>query len=149
MEAKGCAKSVVWKDARRMFYWAVRARVARSAALAKIAEAKPDATLDYRTKLLDSLASIDSKTDHREAAARLEQLDITKTATQLKADCLVHDLLQMVNQDRKAAMDGLARLLDNLTNEEKATLQGVLQDSSHSPGMCCKQKFCSRNRHGS
>jgi acetyl-CoA carboxylase/biotin carboxylase 1 len=134
MEAKGCAKPVVWKDARRVFYWAIRARVARSSALAKIAEANPDATYESRSKLLDSLACITPTTDHREAAAKLEQLDITKTVTQIKADGLVRNLLQMINQDRKAAMDGLARLVDNLTDEEKIALQTVLNESKHVPG---------------
>ena len=83
--------------------------------------------LEGATHILESLASIDLKTEHREAATRLEQLDITKTAAQLKAEFLVQDLLQMVNQSRKAIIDCLACLLDNLTNEEKATLQSVLR----------------------
>lgn len=72
------------KDARRCFYWAVRARVVCSSALAVIAEASPGTTLEYRSRLLESIASIDSTTDLREAAEKLEQLDLTKIVTQLR-----------------------------------------------------------------
>ena len=136
MEAKGCAKSVAWKDSRRHFYWATRARVARSLALAKIAEADPDTTFEYRSRLLDNLTSIDPTTPYREAATQLERLDLSKTVAQIKADRLVHQLFEMINQDRTAAVDGIARLVDSLTSEEKAMLQAVLQDSArHLPGV--------------
>src|SRR5262249_36000506 len=106
MEAKGCAKSMMWKDARRHFYWAVRARVARSSALAKIAEANPDATFEYRSRLLDNLACIEPTTSYPEAAAKLEQLDISKTIAQIRSDRLAQELLQMINKDRAATVNG-------------------------------------------
>ena len=52
MEAKGCAKPCVWKDARRHFYWSLRARLARTAALAQLAEADPELSLAARVRLL-------------------------------------------------------------------------------------------------
>jgi acetyl-CoA carboxylase/biotin carboxylase 1 len=146
MEAKGCAKCITWKESRRHFYWATRARVARSSALAKIAKADPDATFEYRSRLLDNLASIDSTTSYSEAAAKLERLDLTKTVAQTKADRLVRELFDMINQDRMAAVNGIVRLVDNLTDGEKATLQAVLQDSAkHMPGMSCRTLPCFRD----
>jgi acetyl-CoA carboxylase/biotin carboxylase 1 len=137
MEAKGCAKPAVWKNARRSFYWAVRARIAQSSALAKLAEAKPDATFEFRSKLLNSLSSLGSTTDHRMIAKTLEQLDMTKIVAKLKADSLARSLLNVVNEDRKAAMDGLMCLVENLNGEERARLQAALQNVTHTPGRCC------------
>ena len=134
MEAKGCAKPAVWKNARRRFYWAVRARVARSSALAMISEASPGTTLEYRSRLLDSMASIEPTTDHREMAEKIEHLDLSKTLAQLKIDYLMRSLLDVSHLDRKAAMDGLLRLVDNLSEDERMGLKVALQTSSQSPG---------------
>ena len=134
MEAKGCAKPMVWKDARRKFYWAVRAKVAKSAALAKIAEASPDSTYEYRSGLLSSLASVDENTDVRVAAQSFESLDLAGTLTQLKADHLTRRMLALSHEDRKATLDGLVRLVNNLSEDEKSSLLTVLQGSKRSPG---------------
>lgn len=133
MEAKGCAKPAVWKNARRHFYWAVRARIAKSVALANIAEASPNSTVHYRTRLLDSLVQIEPQSDYRKVAEALENLDLSQTVTQLKADHLMRRLIDLTKEDRKATLDGLMRLFDHLTSEEKASLMTVLQ-SRASPG---------------
>lgn len=129
MEAKGCAKPMRWKNARRHFYWAVRARVVRSAALADLTEASPDSTFEYRIRLLDSVASLDPTSDYREVAEKLDKLDLTRTVAQLKADHLTRQLIDLNKEDRKAAMDGLLRLVDHLSEEDRACLTGVLQSS--------------------
>ncbi|KAJ7449654.1 acetyl-CoA carboxylase [Mycena latifolia] len=133
MEAKGCAKPTVWKDARRHFYWAVRSRVARSAALADIAEASPGTTPEYRSRLLNSIASIDSSTTPRLVAEKLEKLDLSQTIVQLRTEHLMRNLLDLTREDRKAAMDGLLRFADNLSDEERAALMTVLQSAARSP----------------
>lgn len=127
MEAKGCAKPAVWKNARRHFYWAVRARVARSAALSEIAEASPGSTLEYRVKLLNSLAEIEPDTDYREVAETLEELDLSQTLVQLKADHLMRQLVELTKEDRKATIDGFIRVADHLSDEDRASLISVLQ----------------------
>ncbi|KAI0796098.1 acetyl CoA carboxylase [Abortiporus biennis] len=134
MEAKGCAKSMVWKDARRRFYWAVRAKVARSTALAQLAEASPESTAEYRERLLDTLTSIDEATERRVAAEAYESLDLRPTLSQLKADHLMRRMLTLAHEDRKATLAGLVRLVDNLAEEEKSALLTALQNSSRSPG---------------
>lgn len=134
MEAKGCAKPTVWKDARRHFYWAVRARVARSSALAQLAEANPESTLEYRTRLLSSIAFVDKTTDPRTAAETLEKLDLIPTVAQLKSDYLMRRLLDMAQLDRKAMMNSLTRLADNLSDDDRTSLISVLQSAGRSPG---------------
>ncbi|KAI0358341.1 acetyl CoA carboxylase [Trametes cingulata] len=134
MEAKGCAKPMVWKDARRRFYWAVRAKVARSAALAQLAEASPESTFEYRTRLLESLAGIESATDPKVVAEALENLDLSSTVAQLKADHLARRMLELAHEDKKATVDGLVRLIDNLADDEKLALINALQNSTRSPG---------------
>ena len=132
MEAKGCAKPMVWKNARRRFYWAVRAKIAWSSAMASLATASPESTVEYRTQLLQTLSEVDASTDRREAAEKLEALDLTGTLAQLKADHIMRRMLALTNEDRKATVNGLARLVDNLNDDEKATLVAALQ--GRSPG---------------
>ena len=134
MEAKGCAKPMVWKDARRHFYWAVRAKVARSAALAHLAQASPDSTYDYRVHLLESIAGIEDVTDPRAIAEALEKLDLSNTITRLKADHLARRLLELANEDKKATVEGLVRLIDGLGEDDKLGLIAALQNSTRSPG---------------
>jgi acetyl-CoA carboxylase/biotin carboxylase 1 len=92
-----------------------------------IAEASPGTTLEYRSRLLDSIASVDSETEARVAAERLEQLDLSKTVTQLKIDYLMRSLLDVTQLDRKTAIDGLLRLVDSLSEEEKSSFKTALQ----------------------
>ena len=89
MKAKGCAKPLVWKNARRHFYWAVRACVARSVAIAHLEEVAPDSTFDYRLHLLDSLAAINSTMEYRQMAEVIEKLYLSPTLAQLNADYLL------------------------------------------------------------
>jgi acetyl-CoA carboxylase / biotin carboxylase 1 len=139
MEAKGCAKPAVWKDARRYFYWALRAEIARAAAIANIAEASPASTRDYQTKLLLSLLPPDTatSTDNRAFAEAIEALDLSSTLSTLRRDHVAKQMLGMVKSDRKGALDGLVRVFDglNLSEEERVTLSAALQNpTNRSPG---------------
>lgn len=133
MEAKGCAKPVVWKNSRRHFYWAVRARIAKSSALAHLAEAAPNTSFDHRSRLLYSLAEIEPAADHRQTAEVLEKLDISKTCSQLKADHLLRQLIQLTKDDRKTALDSFTRFAETFPNEEKAALLTALKPSKSHP----------------
>ncbi|KAA1468959.1 acetyl CoA carboxylase [Dentipellis sp. KUC8613] len=134
MQAKDCARPAVWKEARRFFYWATRARVARSSALAQLAAASPDSSHEYRTRLINTLAHIDETADNRTIAEALEALDLKPTVAQLKSDHLARQLLETTHEDRKAVLDNLMRLVDNLGDDEKATLIQALQHGNRSPG---------------
>ncbi|KAF7770541.1 hypothetical protein Agabi119p4_6515 [Agaricus bisporus var. burnettii] len=133
MEAKGCAKPAEWKNARRFFYWAVRARVARSAALESLAEANPDTTYDDRLRLLTSLTGTVPPANYEEEAAALEKLDLTATIAQLKADQLAHRLVDLTKEDRKVVLDGFLRFTDELSEDERATVINALQGAPRSP----------------
>jgi acetyl-CoA carboxylase/biotin carboxylase 1 len=135
MEAKGCAKPAVWKEARRHFYWAVRARIAKSAALSDLKEASPESNHEYRLRLLNNLAGIESDATNRDISEALERLDLSGTVSQLKADHLIRQMIDLTKEDPKAAMASLARLADNLSDEERHALVGVLQSAPRSPGM--------------
>ncbi|KAH0582862.1 hypothetical protein H2248_010766 [Termitomyces sp. 'cryptogamus'] len=84
------AKPTIWENARRHFYWAVRARIAKSAALVDIAEASPNSTVECRIQSLDSLVQIDSKPEYRKIAEALEKLDLSQTIIQLKVGHFLH-----------------------------------------------------------
>ncbi|KAG5353807.1 hypothetical protein C0989_001924 [Termitomyces sp. Mn162] len=125
------AKPTIWENARRHFYWAVRARIAKSAALVDIAEASPNSTVECRIQSLDSLVQIDSKPEYRKIAEALEKLDLSDYYTTQSWSFLAPSI-ELNKEDRKVTMDGLVRLVDHLTSE-KANLVTVLQ-SRASPG---------------
>lgn len=129
MEAKGCAKPAVWKDARRYFYWALRARIARSSLLEQIEDSNPETGSEERTALLDSLIPDSGLSNNRALAEVLEQLDITPTLSKLKADHLFSHFAEVADEDRKASLDGLVRIIDSLSDGEKTTLQRAMQNS--------------------
>lgn len=129
MEAKGCAKPAVWREARRYFYWATRARIARSNALAQLAVAGPNQSREYREQLLTDLLGVDEKSDHQTIAQALEALDISSTVTQLRTEHLLQQLLE----DRKSLIDGFVRLVDGLTETEKTTVLTALKNTNASP----------------
>ena len=132
MEAKGCAKPAVWKEARRYFYWATRARVARSNALGLLAAASPSQSREYLKQMLNDVSGVDEKSDHRAAVEALENLDLSSTVAQLKGEHIVQQLLG----DRKSLIDGFVRLADYLSEDEKATVLAALKKSNTntSPG---------------
>ncbi|TFY60059.1 hypothetical protein EVJ58_g5380 [Rhodofomes roseus] len=125
---------MVWRDARRRFYWSVRAKVAWSAAMAELAEASPESTEEYRSTLLMRLRSLEDFSDRRVMSKALEALDLTATLAQLKADHLMRRMLALAHEDRKTSIDGLVRLVDSLADDEKATLITALQNAGRSPG---------------
>lgn len=129
MEAKGCAKPAIWKDARRYFYWALRARIARSGLLDQIEDGNPEMESEERAALLDSLIPDIDLSDNRALAEVLEQLDITLTLSKLKADHLLSHFAEVAEEDRKASLDGLVRIIDSLSDGEKMTLQSAIQNS--------------------
>lgn len=129
MEAKGCAKPAVWKDARRLFYWAFRSRIARSTALGALAKASPGASFEYRLKLVNSLASIEPGADDREVAEKLEALDISQNVRQHEADYLLHNLIRLTQDDKNAALNALTRLTESLSEDERLSLINALYNA--------------------
>ncbi|GJJ11159.1 hypothetical protein Clacol_005391 [Clathrus columnatus] len=127
MEAKGCAKPMTWKNARRYFYWALRARLAQSSALERIRNAAPESSLDYRTRLLESLLQDVDLSDHQQVVSALENLNLESTLEQLEKDTVATKLLNLVQKDRKAVIEGVLRLADTLSDDEKSTLIASLQ----------------------
>lgn len=134
MEAKGCANAMVWKDARRRFYWTVRSRVARSAALAKIEKASPGASLSQRLQLLNSLAEISGKTSDQAAAMALEGLDLKPLLTQLKSDFVMQQMVALVHADKKATVHRLAQLISSFADEDKSALITAVQNANLASG---------------
>ncbi|KAH9975794.1 acetyl CoA carboxylase [Lactifluus volemus] len=129
MEAKGCAKPTVWKEARRYFYWATRARLARSNALAQLAAACPSQSREYREQLLNDLSGVTGQSNHREIVEAIENLDLSSAIAQLK-----FEHIQQLLGDRTNLVDGFVRLVDGLTQDEKAMILAALKNRDVSPG---------------
>ncbi|KAG8851514.1 acetyl-coenzyme-A carboxylase [Tulasnella sp. 330] len=135
MEAKGCAKRAQWKNARRSFYWKLRARVARSSALARIHEAAPSLTADERASIVDSLLAGVDLDDGKAVAEATEAADLTSTVSKLKATEVARQMVELVLSDRQAAMEGFAKSMESLSEAEKQRLVKIIQASAErSPG---------------
>ncbi|KAF9515737.1 hypothetical protein BS47DRAFT_1371957 [Hydnum rufescens UP504] len=120
MEAKGCAKPTVWKDARRFFYWALRSKLVRSGYIKQILAISPTTSRDDRA-----------------VAEAFEALDLEPTLTELQSDEITRQVTELIRSpNRKAALAGLVDAARSLTEEEKSILQAALLSSSlsHSPG---------------
>jgi len=133
MEAKGCAKPAVWREARRFFYWALRARLARSGALAQFSEANGHLSLEERTQLLEALLPSEQPTAIREVAEMFEALDLSTTLAQIRGDYLARRFVELALADRTAVVEGLERLRDRLTSDEKNALIAALSGSTVEP----------------
>lgn len=127
MEAKGCAKRMEWPNARRYFYWAIRGRVARSSALAKLAEADPSLTYDQRREILESSLSLESGASPQAVAKAYETVDLKKTISKLKSEHLLSRLSALAEEDKQAAVDGLTKLISGLGEDTKSALLSALR----------------------
>ena len=146
MEAKGCAKPTIWKNARRHFYWALRAKLARSKLLNALISANPSSAISENQRLIDSLLP-ESPISTQEVAETLERADVSDTLTRMRSDALVVALRGLVVKDRKAALEGIARVLEELSEEEKSGLGEVLMrslGSGSSKGSSGASRFLSR-----
>lgn len=133
MEAKGCAKACVWKDARRRFYWLLRARLAEARLLNQLEKANPESTPQYRAQLLTHLLPL-TGADTRETAEKLETLDISAAVSQFRSDYVLQTIRKASQVDRKSAIGGILRLVDELTDEEKAGLITSIQNAARMTG---------------
>lgn len=140
MEAKGCAKPAVWKDARRFFYWALRRKVILSSHIGAILDASPSLSKDAAKELLFTLLpSTTNIKDNRAMTEALEKLNLDTTVTELREAEITRQVVSfMRSPNRKAALNGLLSAAQSLTDDEKALLRSTLASSSveHSPGEC-------------
>jgi acetyl-CoA carboxylase / biotin carboxylase 1 len=128
MEAKGCAKACVWKNARRCFYWALRARLARSYALAQLEAASPKSTYEYRNSLLEGMVAHVDPSNHERMTEALEALNLTETLTHLRNTEVARQMAALLQSNRKSALDGLVRIAHEvLSDEERGALLAALQ----------------------
>jgi acetyl-CoA carboxylase/biotin carboxylase 1 len=120
MEAKGCAKPVTWTNARRQFYWSLRARLARDHALSEMERANPNLSYESMVALLNNL--IPGGAEPQALAEQLEKLSLESTLTQLRSDYVAQQITSLAAQDRKSVLSGVANLLGNLSEDEKAMM---------------------------
>ncbi|KAF8329498.1 acetyl CoA carboxylase [Cantharellus anzutake] len=136
MEAKGCAKPTVWTNARRYFYWALRAKLLRLNFINQIIGASPATTRDEADKILFTLLppTLNTK-DHRAVADALETIRIEPTLVELRSAAIAQQIRDLLTSDnRKATVTGLINVVDSLNDEEKILLQAVLSRSGLDTG---------------
>jgi hypothetical protein len=137
MEAKGCAKPAVWKEARRLFYWALRRKVAQLNHIKTIQEASPTISRSDAKDLLFSLlpATLDPKNNHAMTQA-LEKLNIESTLSELREAEIARQITAFIRSpNRKAALNGLLSAAQSLTDDERALFRSAVTSVDHSPSM--------------
>ena len=116
-----------WINARRYFYWAVRGRVARSSALGKLAEANPSLTCDQRRELLEGLLSLDPGASPQAVTKAYEAVDLKQIISRLKNEYLLSKLLALAEEDKRATVESLTRLVSGLGENAKSALLSALR----------------------
>jgi len=116
-----------WANARRYFYWALRARVARSSALGKLAEADPSLTYDRRCEILEGLLSLNPGASPETVAEAYEAVDLKRTITKLKSEHILGELLALAEEDKQVTVDGLTKLISGLGENTKSALLSALR----------------------
>lgn len=138
MEAKGCAKPAVWKEARRFFYWALRYKVVKASHTKALQEASPSLAKDAAQDLLFSLLPPTTNVkDNRAMTEALEALNLETTLNELREAEITRQVVSfMRSPNRKAALNGIVNAAQSLTNDERALLRSLLTPSTaeHSPG---------------
>ncbi|KAG8874436.1 acetyl-coenzyme-A carboxylase [Serendipita sp. 405] len=130
MEAKGCAKPVQWKNARRHFHWAVRAQLAISAAVAKLLAASPQMTTEEAKQRVFAQIPQVSQQDDRALTEAVEGLDLSDVIAQVTSSHLTQQLMALVHSHRKVGFAGLVGVVNALTDEEKAAFAVALQTAT-------------------
>ncbi|KAG8788142.1 acetyl-coenzyme-A carboxylase [Serendipita sp. 397] len=130
MEAKGCAKPVQWKNARRHFHWAVRAQLAISAAVAKLLAASPQMTTEEAKQRVFAQIPQVSQQDDRAVTEAVEGLDLSDVIAQVTSSHLTQQLMALVHSHRKVGFAGLVGVVNALTDEEKAAFAVALQTAT-------------------
>lgn len=135
MEAKGCAKPAVWKEARRFFYWALRRKVAQLNHIRAIQEASPAISRSDAKDLLFSLlpATLDPKNSHAMTEA-IERLDLDPTLSELREAEIARQITAFISSPhRKAALNSLLSAAQSLTDDERTLFRSALASVDHSP----------------
>jgi acetyl-CoA carboxylase/biotin carboxylase 1 len=154
MEAKGCAQSMSWTNARRSFYWALRSKLALSKHISHIHHASPNlsyvvAEREIMNLLPSHLTSNPREKDSQVMAEALEAVDLNEVLHNLRTTHVANEMLSLVRGTgrgrvqglagvgAKAGLAGLVTMVDSLTTDEKAALVAALQVAAtqeQSPG---------------
>ena len=132
MEAKGCAIPTVWNNARRYFYWAVRARLAHENAIRKLIAASPGTPEDIlNTHLLQLVAA--PETEHQAFTLEMEALELSEVAAKYRSAHITRSLVELIEENRKEGLAGMVKALEVLSEDERGILLGALQGTK-TPG---------------
>lgn len=123
MEAKGCAKTEDWPEARRHFYWRLRRRINESHMIKKLGTANPDMSYSNRAQILSQLIEVEGSSDQAVAQWIEAHSDlINQHAFDIKSQYTSDKIVEFAESDREGTLAGFARIMDNLSPEERATL---------------------------
>lgn len=123
MEAKGCAKTADWPEARRYFYWRLRRRLNETHMMSRMVKAVPTLSWQDQANLVSDLTEADSSSD-REVALWMEaHSDVfINYAAQLKAQYVSDKIFEFAETDKEGTLAGFARILQSLPEEERRSL---------------------------
>jgi acetyl-CoA carboxylase/biotin carboxylase 1 len=131
MEAKGCAKTEDWPEARRHFYWRLRRRLNESHMINKLGKAQPNMSYAERTEVLSGLIDADSSSDQAVAQWIETHADIvTQYAAELKSQYVADKIVEYAESDREGTLAGFARIMESLSASDRAALVQQFSDAA-------------------
>jgi len=130
MHAKGCAEPVVWTEARRFFYWRLRAKLLLSALVDKLLEADPNLTEEECQQVLQSALPNVNFGDTRQTVEGLEHFDSTNMVNKVKEMTVARRIRELASTSPSGALTGVLSLLHNLSPTERQRVLAELQAPS-------------------
>jgi len=123
MEAKGCATTADWPEARRHFYWRLRRRLNESHMINKLGVAHPNMSYAERVQVLASLVEADPSSDTAVAQWIESHTDVvSQYAGELKSQYIADKIVEFAESDRDGTLAGFARIMESLSAEDRAQL---------------------------
>ncbi|KAG5368607.1 Acetyl-CoA carboxylase [Yarrowia sp. E02] len=126
MEAKGVIReALVWKDARRFFFWRIRRRLVEEYLITKINSILPSCTrLECLARIKSwKPATLDQGSDRAVAEWFDDNSDaVSSRLNELKKDASAQSFASQLRKDRQGTLQGMKQALASLSEAERAEL---------------------------
>ena len=133
MQAKNTIRHpLLWKNARRFFYWRLRRRLNEESLVKKMANASPKDSMSRATSLrnLQAWSGIqDFQHDDQAVATWYEEnrKSVQGKIDGLKAEAVAFDVTNLLNTNREGGMRGLKQFLETMPVEERESVLKYLK----------------------
>ncbi|EJU03511.1 acetyl CoA carboxylase [Dacryopinax primogenitus] len=133
MQAKDCAEPLEWKNARRFFYWRLRARLALAEAYEQFQAVDSEMTEQSCEAMLLTAHPDLNFSDNRQLAEALAKVDLAQTVEKVQQLAVARQIKVLSATNPTGAFSGLIAVLHTMTGEMRASLLAELQSGESGP----------------